>query len=419
METKSTNITANARITFASPEIQKVNDLAKEEGARYPKKRFIHEKIARHIGERIFIALVGPRGAGKSTILKQIHNEAEASFYISLDTARGIDLFRLSTELSDGGIRLLLLDEIHAYPNYGRELKKIYDFVPDLKIVFTSSSAISLHDATYDLSRRARLVMVPSLSFREYIFFAKDKIVEPILFSDIMDTRKCRAYYGLNMQYELLFEKYLTGGNYLFTLGKKENAPQFQNMLDTIIERDLMMVANISMNETAEVRKMLLFIGRSQGEGVSYTSIAANSGIAKIKAQKYVELLEKAFVLKRVLPKGTNVAKEPKILFAPPYRLLYRQYEECIGALREDFFVDAISRITSELDYLKGTRGEKTPDYLVEDLVCEIGGRNKGRSQFKGYSSKKKIIFTQPGMIDDMRRPLFFVGMLEEKSEKW
>lgn len=184
-------------------------------------------------------------------------------------------------------------------------------------------------------------------------------------------------------------------------------------MLDAVIERDLVRVSSITLAESFEVRQMLLFIGRSESEGISYSSISKNGQIAKTKIQRYVDLLEKAFVLRRVLPKGTNITKEPKILFAPPYRLLFRPYSDAIGALREDFFVDSISRLGIQLDYLKGTRGEKTPDYQVGNLVCEIGGRNKGRTQFKGFTAKHKIIFTQPGMLDEMRRPLFFVGMLE------
>lgn len=392
--------------------LRELSAQAKDEGAIYPKKRFVHEDIIRHLGERIFIALVGPRGAGKSTLLKQIHNQTEASFYISLDSVGAIDLFNKSKELAGQGIRLLLLDEIHAYPDYGRELKKIYDFLPGLQVLFTSSSSISLHEAAYDLSRRVRLVPVHSLSFLEFIFFAKDERINPISLTDIADAERCKAYYGRNMHLEPLFEQYLAGGNYPFTFGQQDVLPQFRNILDIIIERDMILISSITRAESFDVRRMLTFIGRSPSEGISYSSISQNVGIAKVKTQRYVELLEKAFVLRRVLPKGTNVTKEPKILFTPPYRLLYRQYDDCIGDLREDFFVDAVSRLNMEVGYLKGTRGEKTPDYLVGDMVCEIGGRNKGRSQFKGYSGKNKIIFTHPGMLDDIRRPLFFIGML-------
>jgi predicted AAA+ superfamily ATPase len=404
------NLTENARLSLSNP--AELSQAAKKEGGGFPKKRFVHSKIQRYLGGRIFIALVGPRGAGKSVLLKQIHNSSTASFYISLDSGAGLRLFETARELSQNGVRLLLLDEIHAYPNYGLELKKIYDFVPTLKVVFTSSSAISLHDASYDLSRRVRLVSVPPFSFREFLWFAHSQEFSPIPWKSLLSLTDCRKYYGLTMHAETYFKAYLNGGNYPFSMGEPEPLPIFQNMLDIILTKDLLYSSRLSLEETQDVRRMLEFIGRSHADGISYSSISQNVGITKYKAQKYVDVMVKCFVLKRVMPKGTNVTKEPKILFTPPYRLLYKGYDDCIGALREDFFADAMSHHPG-FSYLKGSVGEKTPDYLVGDLVCEIGGRNKGRSQFKGYSARKKIIFTHPGTLDEMRRPLFFAGMLE------
>ncbi len=394
-------------------QITKFSQAAKKEGGAYPKKRFIHSKIQAYLDGRIFIALVGPRGAGKSVLLKQIHHSRADSFYISLDSGAGLRLFEIASELEQRGVRLLLLDEIHAYPNYGSELKKIYDFAPAIKVVFTSSSAISLYDASYDLSRRVRVVGIPPLSFREFLWFFHSQEFPPLPWNDLLDIKKCRKYYGMTMHAETHFKHYLNGGNYLFCMGEPEPLPLFQSTLDTILTKDLLYSSRLTLEETQDVRRMLEFIGRSTVDGISYSSISQNLGITKYKAQKYVDVMEKCFVLKRVAPKGTNVTKEHKILFTPPYRLLYKRYDDCLGALREDFFADAMSG-SSDFAYLKGSAGEKTPDYLVGNLVCEIGGRNKGRSQFKGYSAKKKIIFTQPGMLDEMRRPLFFAGMLEQ-----
>ena len=46
---------------------------------------------------------------------------------------------------------------------------------------------------------------------------------------------------------------------------------------------------------------------------------------------------------------------------------------------------------------LESTRGQKTPDYLIaggaEKLVVEIGGKGKGRQQFKGIDIDRKLVF--------------------------
>ena len=100
---------------------------------------------------------------------------------------------------------------------------------------------------------------------------------------------------------------------------------------------------------------------------------------------------------------------------ALPYRLLYKSLDEAIGGLREDFFVGALKALGKEVFYLKSMRGQKTPDYFIRDLqdiIFEVGGKSKGRSQFKGMDVKTKIIFADGYDMDNIRRPLFLAGLL-------
>ena len=100
---------------------------------------------------------------------------------------------------------------------------------------------------------------------------------------------------------------------------------------------------------------------------------------------------------------------------ALPYRLLYRPLNEAIGGLREDFFVEAFKALGRDIFYLKSVRGQKTPDYCVrdgEDVILEVGGKGKGRSQFKGVDVKTKIILADGHETTGMRRPLFLAGLL-------
>ncbi len=107
--------------------------------------------------------------------------------------------------------------------------------------------------------------------------------------------------------------------------------------------------------------------------------------------------------------------KEPKVVMALPYRLLYKPLNEAIGGLREDFFVGALKALGKEVFYLKSMRGQKTPDYFIrdfEDITLEVGGKGKGRSQFKGMDVKTKIIFADGYDMTGIRRPLFLAGLL-------
>jgi hypothetical protein len=69
-----------------------------------------------------------------------------------------------------------------------------------------------------------------------------------------------------------------------------------------------------------------------------------------------------------------------------------------------------------KFDYLKNTRGAKTPDFLVAaaggSIVVEVGGKGKGRTQFKGCRAHRKLILTPSDSIEGDWRPLALFGFL-------
>src|SRR5690606_18088917 len=117
------------------------------------------------------IGLIGPRGVGKTTLVLQYINqnlEITQSLYVTTE-----DFYFAThslTELADSfvknGGKNLFIDEIHKYPNWSRELKLIYDYHKDLKIVFTGSSVLDIKKGSSDLSRRAVVYTMQGLSFR-------------------------------------------------------------------------------------------------------------------------------------------------------------------------------------------------------------------------------------------------------------
>jgi len=385
---------------------------AKESAAAYPKERFAYPAVKRFLSGRVFVGIAGLRGAGKTVLLRQLASHTPGSAYVSMDALPAdVRLYELAEQLhSAHGIGHLFVDEIHAYPEWKADLKKAFDFL-DVKIAFTSSSAIEIAESRHDLSRRVAIVNLPPFSFREYLLFKKGVELPVLTLGNILADWK--KNYLKVQEYEPLFMEFCTGGALPFSLENPD--PQaVGNVIDKIIQRDLPSVSKFDSEDAANTRRMLLFIARSGIEVCSYSSIAKNLGITKYMAQRYVDMLSSAFVLGAILPHGTNLTREPKFLFTLPFRAhLSSGVDEARlkGALREEFFAHHVPGLL----YVKGAKGQKAPDYFVQlgarRLVFEIGGAGKGATQLKGVDEKyEKFVLSSPA--SDKGIPLVLFGFL-------
>src|SRR5690554_4702915 len=97
------------------------------------------------------LGLKGLRGVGKTTLLLQYlkysYSNRKEGLYVTADHPYFYSntLFELAETWTTNNGKLLLIDEIHKYPNWSRELKLIYDAFPFLNVIFTSSSALDLY----------------------------------------------------------------------------------------------------------------------------------------------------------------------------------------------------------------------------------------------------------------------------------
>ena len=367
--------------------------LALRDAQRYPKTRFIFQKL-QHTAGRPFVALVGARGTGKTVMLRQLRERSKDALYVSADALdRGDRLVDLVRFLLDRyGVRSFFIDEIHYLPDYAADLKELYDFLP-VRIWFTSSVAGSLYGSATDLSRRVRKLEVQPFAFREFLEFAFAETLEPLPLAAALGNAVPPAYLRTGFR----FTEYLTGGLYPFMLEADSALDLFGNIVEKVVRNDLPACdPDLNGGDLANMERLLRFVGRSPIDGINYTSLARNLAITKYKAEQYVGALERASLLRQAFPAGANVLREPKVFMEPPYRLLYRPYDDCIGALREDFFALAMAQHGMPFRYAKSTRGAKTPDFLVTlddcDHVIEVGGRGKGRSQFKGLTYDRKVV---------------------------
>ena len=180
-------------------------------------QRYLLNKI--DLNNRL-IGIKGARGTGKTTLLLQLAKlqlPLPSTLYVSLDHIYFFDnkLYDFAKQFAQFGGTHLLLDEVHKYPNWSREIKLIYDNFPELSIIFTSSSMLEIYKSESDLSRRAVTYYLKELSFREFIMFETKQTFPSYSFIEILKNHNALATELINEIKPLpLFEKYIKTGVY-------------------------------------------------------------------------------------------------------------------------------------------------------------------------------------------------------------
>ena len=129
--------------------------------------RFLHDQIA---WDSRLVAILGARGVGKTTLLLQhikLYDREDESLYVTADDFyfTKYRLFDMAYQFYNLGGKKLYIDEIHKYKDWSKELKLVYDYHPELNIVFTGSSVLDINKGASDLSRRAVMYQMQGLSF--------------------------------------------------------------------------------------------------------------------------------------------------------------------------------------------------------------------------------------------------------------
>jgi len=163
-----------------------LDKLAKRAAKKFEYKRYLYPELEAD-QSKIFKAIVGPRGVGKTVLLQQLCSNTQNSFYMSADTVEAeLDLFDLVKMLQQHyGFQAIFIDEIHFNKKYQKALKNIYDFL-DVRIIFTSSMAVSLVNSAFDLSLRVMLFEFHLFSFWEFLSLKGEKI-NPLSLKDLVE----------------------------------------------------------------------------------------------------------------------------------------------------------------------------------------------------------------------------------------
>ena len=314
-------------------------------------KRFLLNEI--HWDDRM-IGISGARGSGKTTLMLQyMRNNLPAgteALYASLDDiyfAENPVVFFAEEFYKKGG-ECLFLDEVHKYPDWSRELKNIYDNLPQLKIVFTSSSALDIYKGGYDLSRRAVVYNLPGLSFREFIELKYRIVFTAYPIEEILHNAKNIAK-GITSKIRPLkfFEEYLQTGYYPFFIESERNYPdRLINILNLILENDVPTIFNIDYYSVMKMKKLLAVLSRIVPYKPNIEKLARQAGTTRDTLLKYLYYLERAEVVKWLTKDtfGINYLNKPDKIYLNNTNLMVALNSEKPdkGTLRETFLLNQL-----------------------------------------------------------------------------
>lgn len=332
------------------------------------------------------IVIKGARGSGKTTMLLQIAKknfDLEKTLYVSLDHIYFFEnkLYYLAKEFSDTGGKHLLLDEVHKYPNWSREIKLIYDNFPSLNVIFTSSSMLEIYKAESDLSRRAVSYNLKELSFREFIEFELGIQLPKYSFQDILQNHNQIASDLLQQIKPLaLFSKYLKVGAYPYFKENEENYNQkLLNTINLIIEIDINAVEDLNYETLVKLKKLLISIASSAPFTPNITKLSEKVGVSRNTLIQAIKILDRAGLVNELYKdtSGIGVLTKPEKLFLNNTNLMYVLAKENIniGNVRETFFLN-------QFKGLKEINLSDTSDFVIDKkYTFEIGGKNKTKKQ--------------------------------------
>lgn len=344
-------------------------------------KRYLFNKIDRNSKQ---IAILGQRGVGKTTLLRQLADEysckMDKKLYVSADSTSE-SLFDIAKEFSSFGGKLLVVDEIHKASNFAQEIKKIYDFL-DIKLVFSGSSALEIENSKVDLSRRTLFYKLNSLSFREFLAIKFNLNFDSLKLEDILENHQNIAT-SLKKDFNPLeyFKLYKEFGSYpFFTEGELGYNLRLNEILNIILDSEVATIYNVESDKIHTIRKLLYLLCASSPFELNIQNLALSAGISRNTLYSYFYYLQKAdlieiiggdFANKKLLNKPDKIYLENINL----YNILCSSGN--IGSIRESFFVSQM-KINSSIKYAK------VGDFMVNDkYLFEIGGKNKNFLQIK------------------------------------
>ena len=256
-------------------------------------KRIIEDSIIENTGKGKAIVIIGARQVGKTTLVNSIIdklntktlklNGDEPKVRDALNSAGSVEL-----ESIIGNHRLVVIDEAQRIFNIGLVLKLIVDNVKDVQVIATGSSS-------FDLNEKIREPLTGrKYEYRLYPFSFAEMVSEGSLFEEKgkLEQRLVFGYYP-----EIVVKS-------------REQVELLNNLAGSYLYRDILNFELI--RNTSLLDKLLRALALQIGSEVSFNEIAQLIGSDNKTVEKYIDLLEKSFVIFRLNSFSRNMRNEIK-----------------------------------------------------------------------------------------------------------
>lgn len=254
--------------------------------------RILKKIVTESLWKGKVIILYGPRQAGKTTIVKEILNEYRGeSIYIPADIPSRRDLFAVPEpailKQNIGSAKLVVIDEAQTIENIGLILKVFVDTYPEIQIIATGSSSFDLANKIREpLTGRAVEYMLYPLSFEEVM--GNDVLAQK-------DQQEFRMRFG-----------WYPG----LPLSVNDATDALDILQSNTLYKDIFALDHIQKPKV--LHDLVIQLAYRIGNVISVDSLANEIGTTAKTIERYLDILEKMFVIVRLYPYSRNISNERK-----------------------------------------------------------------------------------------------------------
>jgi len=239
------------------------------------------------------LIIYGPRRVGKTTLLSdfltrtKLHYKLDSGDNIRVQQVLSSQDFSQIIEYASG-YELIAIDEAQQIPNIGMGLKILVDQIPGLKVIATGSSSFNLSQKIGEplTGRKRTIILYP--------------------FSQLELLNKYNKY-----ELKEKIEDFLVYGSYpevITSTNRKEKIAVLEELVNSYLLKDVFSLERIKGSK--QLLDLLKLIAFQVGSEVSLNELATQVKLDIKTVDRYLDILEKSFVIKRIGGFSRNLRKE-------------------------------------------------------------------------------------------------------------